>query len=81
MLKIIFYGRLAEIMGRERMAPAGSAATVGALIEMLAKEDAEFRAALSGTRVRFAVNNTIAPESTPVKDGDEIAVLPPFSGG
>ncbi len=81
MLRITFYGRLAEVMGRERMTPAASAATVGALIENLANEDAEFKAALAGTRVRFAVNNMIAPETQKVKDGDEVAVLPPFSGG
>jgi molybdopterin converting factor subunit 1 len=81
MLRVIFFGRLAEMMGRERDVSLGSAATVGDLFDRLASEDADLRAALAATRVRFAVNNTIAPASQKINDGDEVAVLPPFSGG
>ncbi len=29
----------------------------------------------------FAVNNTIQHDDKPLKDGDIVALLPPFSGG
>lgn len=30
---------------------------------------------------RISVNNEITDEDVPLKDGDEIALLPPFAGG
>ncbi len=30
---------------------------------------------------RIAVNNEISDEDMPLKDGDEVAFLPPFAGG
>jgi sulfur-carrier protein len=30
---------------------------------------------------RMVVNNEISDEDTPLKDGDEVAFLPPFAGG
>jgi molybdopterin converting factor subunit 1 len=32
-------------------------------------------------RVAFAVNRTYAPLDTQLRDGDEVAVIPPVSGG
>ena len=32
-------------------------------------------------RLRFAVNQEMAKESTPLKDGDEVAFFPPVTGG
>jgi sulfur-carrier protein len=32
-------------------------------------------------RAAFAVNRSYAPVSTPLNDGDEVAVIPPVSGG
>lgn len=37
-------------------------------------------APLAGS-LRFAVNQSFATRETPLQDGDEIAVLPPVSGG
>ena len=82
MVKVVFYGRLADLMGREREAPLGGAsATVGDLMRRMAADEADFAAALASMRVRYAVNDLmVTPEAT-VNAGDEIAVLPPFSGG
>jgi molybdopterin synthase catalytic subunit len=33
------------------------------------------------TRVAFAVNQQYVPAETELKDGDELAVIPPVSGG
>lgn len=82
MVKIVFYGRLADLMGREREAPLdGASATVGALMRRMAADEAAFASALAGMRVQYAVNDTIVTPETSVMAGDEIAVLPPFSGG
>ncbi len=81
-MRVVFYGKLADLMGRERDATLDLAAeTVAAVIRRLAADEAAFAAALASMRVRYAVNDVMAAPETTVKTGDEIAVLPPFSGG
>ncbi|MGE0183546.1 MAG: MoaD/ThiS family protein [Parvularculaceae bacterium] len=81
MAKVIFYGRLADMMGRERTVAVGAGRSVAALVGDLGADDSDFAAALAGMRVKYAVNDSIAPSSTIVTEEDELAVLPPFSGG
>jgi MoaD family protein len=55
-------------------------ATVGAVLaEASARYGSEFAAVLEASRVW--VNGDTADETTPVGDDDEVAVLPPVSGG
>ena len=55
-------------------------ATVGAVLtEASARYGADFAAVLGVCRIW--VNGDAADESTPVGDDDEVAVLPPVSGG
>lgn len=82
MVKVTFYGSLADAMGRERSIALGAPfLAVSAVIDRLAREDAAFSSALARTRVRFAINDEIAPADAIVRDGDRLALLPPFSGG
>ena len=55
----------------------------GATVEMLWSAIAERRPALSALRgsVRFALNGSIVQPHVNLKDGDEVALLPPSSGG
>ncbi|NWG91927.1 MAG: MoaD/ThiS family protein [Parvularculaceae bacterium] len=82
MARVIFYGRLADRAGRERRAPvAGQGETLRHFLTRMAGDDAELAAMLSGQGINFAVNDSIAPPETVIGDADEIAVMPPFSGG
>lgn len=82
MVKVVFYGRLADLMGREREAPLeGAGTSVGALMRRIAESDAGFAAALAAMRVQYAVNDAIVTPDAKLMVGDEVAVLPPFSGG
>lgn len=79
-VKVLFFGRLKEIVGvgeEEMELPDGSP------IELLFSrygarhpELARFRASLGASR-----NQEFAAWSTPLHAGDEVAFLPPVSGG
>lgn len=82
MARLLFFGALGDVMGREKALalPAG-VATAAAVIEHLAAIEPAFAAALARMKVRVAVNESIVGPEVAVGDGDEIAFLPPFSGG
>ena len=76
-VRVLFLGRLQDIAGAaEREAPA--AATVAGLI---ARFDTALAEALRSPKVRVAVNGALAGADTALADGDEVAFLPPVSGG
>jgi len=61
--------------------PAG-VRTLGDLQHWLGQREPLLGQAMSATRTRLIVNQCVAHDlSQPVADGDEIAFLPPMSGG
>jgi molybdopterin synthase sulfur carrier subunit len=80
-LKILMMGRLRDVAGwRERRLDAVPA-TLSALRDVLAGENAALAEALLGVGVQAAVNKTLARGDPALAEGDEIAFLPPMSGG
>ena len=77
-MKILFFGRLGETIGREIDfdLPEG-ACTVAELRAALAKT----HAGLAAESVRACIDHEIAPESALVLPNHEIAFIPPLSGG
>jgi molybdopterin synthase sulfur carrier subunit len=80
-LKVLLMGRLRDVAGwREReLDPAP--ARLSALREHLGHEDRALGEALAGAGVQAAVNKTLARGDMALAPGDEIAFLPPMSGG
>ena len=79
MLTLIFLGRLEDIAGgAEKQVPA-----VGSIAEVIAALEPDLAAALRQDRVRLAVNGALVSDRAghTLRDGDEIAFLPPVSGG
>ena len=78
MAKLVFLGRLADLAGA-----AERAVEPGALETILAQLPAGLAVALLDEKVRIARNGEllINPGSIMVASGDEIAFLPPVSGG
>lgn len=78
-LKLLFLGRLEDAAGgAERdVAPV---ATLDALLDSLAPELADI---LRGPRIRLALNGILIADlqGLTLADGDELAFLPPVSGG
>jgi len=78
-LKLVFIGRLEDIAGgSERQ--VGAAESFDALLDALEPPLAEV---LRGKRIKLALNGAIVPDAGAIllQDGDELAFLPPVSGG
>ena len=74
------FARLAELAGtREAEVELGEGLTAAGVFGVLVLR----YPALTGfeTVVRFAVNSEYVLPSHPVRDGDEVALIPPVSGG
>ncbi|HET9746742.1 MAG TPA: MoaD/ThiS family protein [Chitinophagaceae bacterium] len=73
-LKVIMFGRLADIAGN---ALSVSAADTDSLIKTLHKD----YPALASTKYLIAVDKQIITENTALTNNSIVALLPPFSGG
>ena len=77
---VLFFARLRELAGRaEWVCEVPDAATVAAVWR--ACQDATPAISALSSSVSCAVNEDFAPMDTVVHDGDEVAFLPPVSGG
>ncbi len=75
-VKILVFGKLAEITGLKEFF-IEEAENVEALKKVL--EDKFHK--LRGMKYAISVNRVLASHDTRVCSGDEIALMPPFSGG
>jgi len=76
--KLIFLGRLEDIAGAAEMTVA-----TGAVEQMLAALDPALAVQLLGEKVRMALNGRLLTDMGGIVlgEGDELAFLPPVSGG
>ena len=78
-VRLVFLGKLADLAGapeREVEAPLDW----GALVEAL---EGDLGEAIAGGKVKLAVNGAVLADKRTLAagDGDEVALLPPVSGG
>ncbi len=81
MLKLVFLGRLEDLAGvGEMLVPLDGGQTLSGVLAGL---PGDLAAALQGPKVKLAQNGALLPPGAePVlADGDELAFLPPVSGG
>ena len=77
-MKILFFGRLGETIGREiEVDLPADGCTVAALRERLAKE----HRGLDAASVRACIDRAMVPETAHILPGQEVAFVPPLSGG
>lgn len=79
-MRVLFFGVLREAMGTAHEAlvlPEGASA-----MDILARmRDRAPQLGKLWERTAIAVNQSYVPVSTLLRDGDEVALLPPVSGG
>lgn len=82
-MKILFFGNLREQLGTGEievpLAPGTN--NVADLLEALKQRGSEWQQALGTGTLLCAVNQTMATQSTLLKDSDEVALFPPVTGG
>ena len=79
-VKVLFFGRLKELAGQvEDSIESANTTTIEQLFALYAArhpELAKYRSSVVASR-----NQEFAPWDTPLRTGDEVAFLPPVSGG
>ena len=84
MVRLVFLGKFGDL------APAGlgevrlpqEVKTLGDLKNWLARQEPQLGQAMEQTPTRLVLNQCVAHDlSSTVRDGDEVAFLPPMSGG
>jgi molybdopterin converting factor small subunit len=81
-MKILYFGRIQDVFGRvEMISLSHPDQTVGELLDELRARSLATREALSRP-FRVALNQTILiEESVVLRDEDEVALIPPVTGG
>lgn len=84
-VRIVYLARLREALGSSSEALAIVSEAAPAVSDVVAtlrgRGGAWARELGAGRAVRFAVNQRLARNDTPVGEGDEVAVFPPVTGG
>jgi molybdopterin synthase sulfur carrier subunit len=83
-LRLVYLARLREAFDSsgETLTLASDARTVDDVADRLRARGGRWADELApGRAVRFAVNHRIAQRSDAVRDGDEVAIFPPVTGG
>ncbi len=83
-LTVLYFARLRETLGvaREEIAPAHDLSSVAGLLDHLRSRGGAWQAALAPSQpFRVAVNQDMADALTALRDGDEVALFPPVTGG
>jgi molybdopterin synthase sulfur carrier subunit len=81
---VLYFARLREAIGRDRdeFDLPGDVKTLGALRGWLIARGAPWSGAFGEIRrIRAAVDQTMAGDDTPLREGAEVAFFPPVTGG
>ena len=82
MITLKYFASLKSIAGKEEeQLDWGNETTVQKLSEIMAKTTPQIGEMIQGKKILVSVNQDVATLDTVIHDGDEVAFLPPFSGG
>lgn len=79
-VKVLFFASLREDVGCSEL-EARAADTAELMTVLAAQMPVEAMQILSQTNVRIAVNQQLIEGTVPLQAGDEVAFLPPVTGG
>jgi MoaE-MoaD fusion protein len=77
-VRVLFFAALREKIGRaDRVMELAAGSTVRDLVRELEQDCRE----IVGARYMIAINRQYAEPATALREGDEVALIPPVSGG
>ena len=81
MITVKLFAMLKERAGCDELRITTEPTTVAELLQAIAREHPALSELLSQGRVMTALNHEMVKPDAPLNDGDEVALMPPFSGG
>jgi len=81
MIIIRFFAGIKEKVGKEEVLLESTGGSVADILSLIEKDIPRISEILLSFKTMVAVNHEMAGMQTLVKDGDEVAFIPPFSGG
>lgn len=81
MITVRLFALLREKAGAGELAVTGRPATIRDLLVLLERDLPALRGMLSEGRLLVSVNQELATVESALRDGDEVGLMPPFSGG
>jgi molybdopterin converting factor small subunit len=82
MVKLVFLGKFGDVADPAEVALPNDVRSLSDLKSWLTRQQPLLGRAIAATTTRLVVNQCVVHDlSTPIADSDEIAFLPPMSGG
>ena len=82
MITVKYFASLRSIAGIDQDCfDLGNETTMQNLNDVIGKTHPKLKDVIREKKVMVSVNQNMASQNSIVKDGDEVALLPPFSGG
>lgn len=82
MLKILYFARLRDQLGKDQeQIELSSSTTVAEVKQQLSQRDDHWHKFLNADNILTAVNQQLCKDDATVQDGDELAFFPPVTGG
>jgi MoaD family protein len=81
MIIVKLFAILKDKAGRDELRIEAGPGTVSELLTVVSNQYPILSDMISGNRLLISVNREFAKADSRVKDNDEVALMPPFSGG
>ncbi|QCI70445.1 MULTISPECIES: molybdopterin synthase sulfur carrier subunit [Vibrio] len=81
MITVLFFAQTRELVGVDSLEVDAQYNTIEVIRSHLVTKEGKWDIALEEGKLLAALNQSIVPLTTEVKDGDEVAFFPPVTGG